>query len=179
MNACGNIFCFSPETEIRSNKGALLISRIEVGDSIMNSDPYEQSPVETRVVRTVVSSHSIIASLHFSNDKNVVCTLDHPFWVPEAGWSAIQNEVTERRFGLQTAQLSIGSRCTYFDGNRMMQVRLNAIKLLYGDYVMYDIAGATNGTFFANGFLVHDENLGCMDLRNIGQYEGVTVQATG
>ncbi|MCH8034205.1 MAG: hypothetical protein IH950_10695 [Bacteroidetes bacterium] len=159
MNYYSKIFCFCSRTEIITSSGIRIIEQIKPNDIVISYNQNLGITEEVRVERTAISMHSMIAKITFKNNNSVKCTIDHPFWVVGKGWCSIIPVTSNENYDLQVNQLLIDDKCIFFDNHLFSEVKITHIGNIFGDFKMYIISGGTNHCFFANGILVHDENL--------------------
>lgn len=154
-----NILCFSADTNVAIPGGEKNICSIKEKDEILTYN-FHKSVVEiSTVMKKVESLHNNANRIFFEDNTDVVCTEDHPFWVVNKGWAAINKEKTFYNFNLCVNSLGIGDRCLSLKENKITEIRVVKIDALNDTLKMYNISDNVNKCFFANSFLVHDENI--------------------
>ena len=79
--------CFIAGTEVLSESGHRLIENIEAGDYVWATNPETGETDLKRVVQTFENETSEL--IHITvNGEEIVCTNEHPFYVPVKGWTA-------------------------------------------------------------------------------------------
>ncbi len=159
MEKFNKIICFGAGTKVCTSKGKKNIVQIRTGDKIISYNHNLVILEEITVDRIANSRHSIINKTTFSNNTSIESTIDHPFWVVGKGWCSVNPASTSENYNLQVGQISIGDECIYFDNGNLVKIKITKTNIIKGDFAMYAISGGKNHCFFANGFLVHDENL--------------------
>lgn len=169
-NKMSNFLCIGKGSKVSLSNGTFRnIELIEIGNKVMSYDFNSKSTEIVVVERTAKSYHTIINRLTFSNGLMVECTADHPIFTASNGWCSVNFKQTSLNYNVQVGQLQEGQKCLTFIDNKIEFATLVSIDTLFGDFEMYDISGGQNHCFFANGILVHDENLTELQQVN-GQY---------
>lgn len=159
MNRFDKILCFSKGTEVSIPGGLKAIETVKSGDIIFSYDQNLNAVEQVIVEKTAISHHSVINKINFSDGTEVKSTTDHPYWVSGKGWSAIDNSSTMENYGIAVNELNIKDTCLVLKKGSLKEVQITHIETMIGDFKMYDISGGKDHCFFANGILVHDENL--------------------
>ncbi len=159
MNNFSEIICFCSDTEIITTNGSKLIKQIKPNDIVISYNHNLGITEEIIVERIASSKHSQIAKITFENSSSVKSTIDHPLWVVGKGWCSVNPVTTNENYDLKVNQLIAGDKCIFFDNYQLSEVEITHIDNIFGDFEMYIISGGTNHCFFANGILVHDENV--------------------
>ena len=159
MSKYSKIVCFCSGTEIITKNGKKFIEQIKPNDIVISYNKNISTTEEVIVERIANSMHSMIAKITFENNNSVKCTIDHPFWVIGKGWCSIIPVTTNENYDLQVNQLLIDDECIFFNNHQFSEVKITHIENIFGDFNMHIISGGKNHCFFANGILVHDENL--------------------
>ena len=82
----GLIQCFIAGTIVASKDGQKKIEDIQVGDLVWATDP-ETGNTELKEVKQLFRNETN-EWIHITvNDEEIVCTPNHPFWVPVKGWT--------------------------------------------------------------------------------------------
>ena len=163
-----NILCLNKGTKVLMSDGTQKnIETISKFDFV-KSFSFETSNIEdVKVTKIAKSYHSIINSIGLSNGQTIECTTDHPIWTVEKGWCSVNFNETLLNYNVQVQELVIGDTCITFHNGQIENYKIVSIDTFIGNYEMYDITGGNNHCFFANGLLVHDENL--ENLNNIDE----------
>ncbi|MCK4665001.1 MAG: hypothetical protein KAT68_19180 [Bacteroidales bacterium] len=165
-NITSNEFvCIAKGTNILLKNGKTQeIEKIILGTEIKNFNVNHNTVEIACVEKIAISIHSILITVFFSNDTLIKSTQDHPYWVVGKGWCSLDTTSTLEKYNLNVNKLIIGDKCLYFDGEKLENVIIKNIVTEIGKFEMYNISGGVNRCFFANGILVHDENLMELDL---------------
>lgn len=168
--------CFLGDTEIYlRNNVKKAIELIKPGDSVLSYNS-SRNTIEKIVVEKVASSvHSVLNNIAFSNGTVVKSTTDHPYWVSGKGWCAVDNSCTIENYGISVKKLKVKDSCLVLKSGSLKEVQITNIETIIGDFKMYDISGGENHCFFANGILVHDENLVDLQLEGAASIEFATL----
>jgi hypothetical protein len=155
-----NFLCIGKGSKVSLENGALKnIELVEIGNNILSYNFNSKTTESVAVEKTAKSYHTIINRLTFSNGLTVECTTDHPIFTKQNGWCSVDFKQTFLNYNVQVGQVEEGQECLTFIENKLSFATLISIDTLFGDFEMYDISGGQNHCFFANGILVHDENL--------------------
>lgn len=169
-----NIICFTDDTRIGLADGSsTMIANISVGESIF---AYDQASGELVVVRveTVASSfHMCHVMLSLEDGTTLACTDDHPLWVDNKGWCVLEPGKALDNYGLATKRLLNGDKLLVLRDGLLRTGGLASIEPIVRPSRMWVIGTGSNHTFFTNGVLAHDENVGSLDL---SRAHGVTVE---
>ncbi|MDI9312775.1 MAG: hypothetical protein QM535_21375 [Limnohabitans sp.] len=156
----GNFLCIGKGSKVSlANETLKNIELIEIGNKVLSYNFNSKTTEIVTVEKTAKSYHTIINRLTFSNGLTVDCTTDHPIFTKKSGWSSVDFKQTFLNYNVQVGQLEEGQECLTLIDNKLSFATLISIDTLFGDFEMYDISGGQNHCFFANGILVHDENL--------------------
>lgn len=154
------VLCLNKGTKVTLENGALKkIEYIEINDKILSYNFNKKVTEIASVEKTAKSHHSTINRLIFSNGEVIECTTDHPIYTNSSGWCSVDFNQTLINYDIQVGQLKVGQKCLMFINKRLALITLISIDTLFGEFEMFDISGGKNHCFFANGILVHDENL--------------------
>lgn len=165
MNNFNNIICFSSNTEILTEDGKKYISQIKPNDVVISYNSKIGATENIIVERVANSRHSIINRITFENNNLIECTVDHPLWIIEKDWCSINPKSTNENYKLNVNQIEVGDRCLFYNNFGFSEVEIKQIDFLSGDFRMHIFSGGKNHCFFANGILVHDENLQDLNLK--------------
>lgn len=135
------------------------IEKIECGDKALSYN-FKKNKIEITFVEKIVRSfHDKIAKVSFNHKRKIGITDDHPIWVVERGWCSLNPEKTMSNYNLSVKHLLTNDKCLVYDNDTLKISEIESIRWVEGLYEMYDISGGKNNCFFANGILVHDENI--------------------
>lgn len=156
----GNFLCIGKGSKVSlDNETFKNIELIEIGNNVLSYNFNAKTTEIITVEKTAKSFHTIINRLNFSNGLSIECTTDHPIFTKMNGWCSVDFKQTLLNYKVQVGQLKKGQECLTYIDNEIAFTTLVSIDALFGDFEMYDISGGQNHCFFANGILVHDENL--------------------
>ena len=79
--------CFIAGTEVLSESGHRLIENIEAGDYVWATNPETGETDLKKVVQTFENEATELVHITV-NGEEIVCTNEHPFYVPVKGWTA-------------------------------------------------------------------------------------------
>ena len=166
MGQFDRIFCFAKGTTVSMPSGLKVIETVKPGDTIFSYDQNIIAVKQIIVEKIAVSHHSVINKITFSDGKEVKSTTDHHYWVSDKGWCAFNNSCTAENYGISVNKLKVKDTCLVLKNGSLKEVQITKIETIVGNFKMYIIAGGENHCFFANGVLVHDENLVNLQLYN-------------
>jgi len=159
MKVESNIICVAADTMIATETGEKRIEDVRAGSRVITFDFDSQATRCINVERHASSRHGRAVKIGFSHGRELACTEDHPLWVLRRGWSSIAPAATLAKYGVDASHLVVGDSVLSFDGVTMGEARVTYIQETHGDFQMYVISGGADHCFFANGVLVHDENV--------------------
>ena len=85
-----NWACFVAGTLVSTIEGNKFIETIQPGEQVWAADPVTGEVELKSVVRTFINESEELVHVHVAGEE-IITTPNHPFWVPEKGWtSAIQ-----------------------------------------------------------------------------------------
>jgi len=148
--------CFVAGTQISLSNGDMKnIEDVVNGDEVLTFNMLTQV-VEANVVNAVFSK-KVDATVEYELDNGdiVRCTLDHPLYVENKGWSSYDNGLSNKLYSLETPvnKIEIGDTLRLVDGNSKI-VNINQINEPVVVYNLQDVEN--NHNFFANNVLVHN-----------------------
>jgi intein/homing endonuclease len=91
----------------------------------------------------------------FENGESVKCTIDHPLYVIDKGWSSFSDELSNTLYSLENkvAKIEIGDVVKLYDEN----TKIISIDVIHEDVLVYNLQDIENNhNFFANNVLVHN-----------------------
>lgn len=153
------IICFSHDTKIQTVNGILPISKIEVGMSVLTYNK-KIEVCQFKLVDTVAKSpHSLCVELLFENGIFLKQTIDHPIYVLEKGWCSFKPIMVLKNYNVIVSKLEDGDFCFYQSNRSIQYIKLVKSSIVTCNELFYCISAKNSNNFFANGILVHDENL--------------------
>jgi len=167
--------CFANGTTVVTPSGLKTIESIRLYDTIFSYNQKTNVVEQVIVEKIAISHHYVINRITFSDSTEIKSTTDHPYWVSGKGWSAVDNSCTLENYGISVKQLLVKDKCLAFNNGALNEVHVTNIETIVGLFKMYVISGGKNHCFFANGMLVHDENLVDLQLEGEG-IEFTTIQ---
>ena len=169
-----NIFCFVADTLVAMLDGSCKeIAKIKAGDSVLGFDRDSGRTITVEAGIVASSFHMRHVMLTFEDSTMLACTDDHPLWVSNKGWCVLEPGKALDNYGLATKCLSIGDKLLVLRNGLLRTVSLENIEQVLRPSRMWVIGTGSNHTFFANGVLAHDENVGSLELTRV---HGVTVE---
>ena len=157
-----NIICFRGNTKILTPRGDVIIQDLKPNDEIISFNQESQCNEIIKIEKIAYSYHTYIAKMVLNDSTIIEMTIDHPIWICNKGWAAIESN---NRYNLVTQKIEIGDNCLSINiDNKVISKRIDNITIIKGYFKMYIISGGKNHNFIANGILVHDENLTQLNL---------------
>ena len=94
----------------------------------------------------------------FSNQTEIVCTFDHPFYVGDLELASFAPFLTNKRYeiGKEVRQIKVGD-LVYLPTNKSKTAIKDIIELDSNDTQTYIITVENNHNFYANNILVHNK----------------------
>lgn len=155
-----NILCVGRKSLVLMGDGSTKpIDRVAIGE-VVTTGSGDGSGMGLAVVEKVaVSVHFDVKRVVFENGGVLDCTPDHPIWVCGKGWCAVDAEMAFENYGERCRRLVRGDQCLRRDGRGVSRTQVVSIEDLPGVHEMYVVSAGEDHSFFANGILVHDENV--------------------
>lgn len=164
MNNYNEIICFSHDTSVQTINGLIPISKIEIGMFVLTfndkNDVFHYKPVEA----VGKSYHDLCVEIIFENGTILKQTIDHPIYVLNKGWCSFEPDMVSKNYNAIVSKLSLGDLCFYQKEGSVQYIKLVKSSIIECNEILYCISASNSNNFFANGFLVHDE-----DLKNLCQ----------
>ena len=156
------VHCFIAGTEVQMADGtARPIETISIGDNIISADPASGELYSATVLEMITRKHHNLYRLTFQ-DREIVVTDDHPFYVAGKGWASIVPSEPEVYVGFSDLiHLATGDNLLMIKGSS----ELETLQVLHIEKVneclpTYAITKTSRGsTHFANGVLVGVEEI--------------------
>ncbi|MEO9967164.1 MAG: Hint domain-containing protein [Reichenbachiella sp.] len=167
------IICFSPNTQIYlDDYRTKSICDIGPKDNVFSFNEKCNKVESSRVICKVSDIHEEYMKIKF-RESGLVSTRDHPIWVLDKGWCSFDNESSYRNYGIAVKNLKEGDKCLRInEKGSFTYSQIDEIKMVRCSMEMFTISSERNNSFFANGYLVHDENLfGLIRAKKIGNSE--------
>ena len=93
----------------------------------------------------------------FDDGSIIESTTEHPYWVIDKGWSAVNPTAIEID-NKKLANLEKGDVCLKYDGQKVIYVKIKDIKLEIKETKVYNLLGVNPfNNYFANKILVHNK----------------------
>jgi hypothetical protein len=154
-----NAPCFIAGTKIHISEGVTKnIEDIIAGDSVLTFN-MNSSEIESNVVNAVYSKKADeIVEYELENGEFLKCTIDHPIYVEDKGWSSFDNNLSNKLYSLETKinKIEIGDTLKLLIGNTKI-MNINVVKETTIVYNLQEIKN--NHNFFANGVLAHNRGI--------------------
>lgn len=161
------IFCFSRGTKVLlSNQETKNIEDIKVHDEILSYNTVKGCIENIIVERTADSIHSLVNRIQFLNGISLVSTTDHPYFIVGKGWCSVNPKCTNENYNMKVGELNKGDKCLYNNKGKIEEAQITRIDTFVEDAKMHIISGGHNNSFFANGIVVSDENIGNLEVIN-------------
>ena len=146
--------CFLAGTKITMADGTEKnIEDVKKGDKILSWDFEENKAVETEVIWIWNGPHE---DMHIINE-NIHVSSEHPFWIREAGWAAINPDKTLEKHSWKPSKLEVGYHLMDKDGN---YIEVYDIEENFREVMTYNIGAKIYKNYFAGGVLVHNKGGG-------------------
>ena len=78
--------CLVAGTPIWTDRGAVAVEKMKVGDRVLAQDPDTGELAYKLVLRTTVREHSGTITIGLPGGKQIIASGGHPFWVAGSGW---------------------------------------------------------------------------------------------
>jgi intein/homing endonuclease len=151
-----NAPCFVAGTKITLSDGTLKNIEDIVSGDIVSTFDLNKNEIVSNVVNNVFSKKvNTIVKYTFENNDTVKCTLDHPLYVIDKGWSSFSEELSNKLYTIDggVKQIEVGDTVKLYDGD----VKIVDVEILQEDVVVYNLQDIENNhNFFANNILVHN-----------------------
>lgn len=146
LTSCGS--CIARGARVRTPGGTKAIEDLRVGDEVICVDPNTGVHVTTRITH-VRSANRECVSLKFE-DRELVCTRDHPIYSPEDGtWAPAGDWALGRRTLLAVST-----------GTGLVHMKVHSRRIDASIHEVFDLTVAhALHNFVADGVLVHNKRL--------------------
>jgi hypothetical protein len=152
--------CFSSGTKICLVNGLEKnIESIKPGDQILNVNLANFSLQTDKVTQIDSVIHNNLIVIELENKTTIKSTNDHPYFVKDKGWCAVNFKSTFTNYGINARVLKAGDKLTVYANGQLQQVVIKSIKHIKESIMTYNISGLSQqANYFANGILVSNEN---------------------
>lgn len=153
-----NAPCFVAGTKIKMADGSIKnIEEVVSGDIVSTFDLTENKIVPNEVGSISSKKVNITVNYVFENGENVKCTIDHPLYVVDKGWSSFSNDLSNSLYNLETevSKIEIGDIVKLYNGD----TKITSIDVERDEVLVYNLQDIHNNhNFFANNVLVHNRS---------------------
>ena len=151
-----NAPCFVAGTKVKLSDGSEKnIEDVIEGDIVSTFDIKTQT-IKFNVVKSVYSKKvDKIVKYTFENGEVLECTLDHPIYVVNKGWSSYSDELSNQMYSIEETvkKIEIDDIVKLYENNtKIINIEINEQNTVV--YNLQDIEN--NHNFFANNVLVHN-----------------------
>lgn len=135
--------CFVAGTSVLTASGHVAIETVKIGDMVWAEDPETGEKALKRVVQTFVNETNELVHV-FVNGEEIISTPEHPFYVPQKGWTA-------------AIQLRAGDSLVLSNGKYVIVERIQH-EILESPITVYNFEVEDFHTYYVgeNGILVHN-----------------------
>ena len=150
--------CFAAGSLVSMADGShKAIERLQEGDTVLSFN-FEKQETEAAVVEGLVNPwHQNLHYVVGANDSLLV-TADHPFWVEEKGWCAIQPAAAQQYvWDSKVERLEIGDALFHLEKKEMKILSISPFPHRIQTFSITQLS--KNQSFFVNGVLVKTEKL--------------------
>ena len=151
-----NAPCFVAGTKVKlSNGSEKNIEDVIEGDIVSTFDIKTQT-IKFNIVKSVYSKKvDKTVKYTFENGEVLECTLDHPIYVVNKGWSSYSNELSNQMYSIEETikKIEIDDIVKLYENNtKIINIEINE-----QNNVVYNLQDIENNhNFFANNVLVHN-----------------------
>lgn len=152
--------CFAKGTKVMmGNRTLKNIEDIDVGDAVLtynfSTRKFEINPVLEKICAVDIKLIKVI----FSNNKEVISTEDHPYYVKGKGWCSFNPDLTFQKYGFKTEKMEISDFCFTPSKRMLRKVKLVQILQINKMFTTYNLSKIENSNcYFVNGILVNNES---------------------
>ena len=151
-----NAPCFVAGTKITMEDGTVKNIEDVVSGDIVSTFDLKENKIVSNIVNNVFSKQvNTIVKYVFENGESVTCTIDHPLYVVNKGWSSFSDELSNKLYSLEDTvkKIELNDIVKLYDGD----TKIVEMELLHEDVVVYNLQDIENNhNFFANNVLVHN-----------------------
>ena len=153
------VACFVAGTKVTMSDGSEKnIEDIIVGDEVTSLNETLLTLETKKVIGLKTPIHNDMVKYMFSNQTEIICTFDHPFYVGNLELASYAPFLTNNRYELnkQVRQIEVGDM-VYLSNSVSRTAVKDIIELDEVDTQTYIITVEDNHNFYANGILVHNK----------------------
>lgn len=156
MEKYSHILCIEENTKISILAGTVCIKDIRSGTEIISYDA--KTGLEAIDIVTAISKsmHSQCAIVTFENGAALRATKDHPLFVKDKGWCAVDVYGIKEMYGVKVKQLVEGDECLFFKDGKFIHTKVESIEIQDCSEPFYCLSTQDTHCFLANGVVVHD-----------------------
>jgi len=151
-----NAPCFVAGTQITMGDGTTKNIEDVVSGEVVSTFDLKENKIVSNVVGSISSKKvNTIVNYVFENGEVVKCTIDHPLYVVDKGWSSFSNELSNALYSLELEvnKIEIGDVVKLYNGD----VKITSIDVTHDEVMVYNLQDIENNhNFFANNVLVHN-----------------------
>ena len=151
-----NAPCFVAGTKIKMSDGTIKNIEDVVSGDIVSTFDLKENEIVSNVVGSISSKKvNIVVNYLFENGENVKCTIDHPLYVVDKGWSSFSNDLSNALYTLESeiSKIEIGDVVKLYNGD----TKITSIEVERDEVLVYNLQDIQNNhNFFANNVLVHN-----------------------
>jgi intein/homing endonuclease len=153
-----NAPCFVAGTKITMEDGTVKnIEEVVSGDVVSTFD-LKENKIVSNIVNNVFSKQvNTIVKYVFENGESVKCTIDHPLYVVNKGWSSFSEELSNKLYSIEDSvkKIELFDVVKLYNGD----TKIIEIELIHEDVMVYNLQDIENNhNFFANNVLVHNRS---------------------
>lgn len=151
--------CFLAGTKVVMEDGSEKnIEDIVEGDVVISFNEFTLRNEPKKVIGLKKPIHSDIVKYVFSNQTEIICTFDHPFYVDGLELASYAPFLTNKRYELnkEVRQIKVGDILYVSNGVSKTALK-DIIELDENETQTYIITIEDNHNFYANGILVHNK----------------------
>jgi len=152
-----DVHCFAAGTKILMSDNSLKnIELIKKGDIVKSYDFENKKLIDSKVTNLISIKHSNLVKLKFSGNE-IVTTADHPFWIEENVWAAVDAEKANKNYfqKIKVSSLKVGDKIFIPEKNIFSEII--SMENINERKITYTIELSENDNFIANGMLVKTE----------------------
>lgn len=151
--------CFIAGTKVTMSDGSEKnIEEVIKGDIVVSFNESTLQNESKKVIGLKNSIHNDMVKYSFTNQTEIVCTFNHPFYVGDLELASYAPFLTNNRYELnkEVRQIEVGDMVYLSNGVSRTAIK-DIIELDEVDTQTYIITVEDNHNFYANGILVHNK----------------------
>jgi len=151
--------CFVAGTKVTMGDGSEKnIEDVVIGDEVLSLNESGLSIETKKVIGLKTPIHNDIVKYIFANQTEIICTVDHPFYVDGCELASYTPFLTNKRYELNREVRQIkGGDLVYLSNGVSRTAIKDIIELDEKDTQTYIITVEDNHNFYANNILVHNK----------------------